>query len=96
MLPAGAGGVAGLAHPSYDLRERTLRELTDGGLGAIEVAGPGVTPRLGRRWRGWADRLGLVPIAGSDFHAPDRPGRWVGSITTPVPDLERLRRARDG
>ena len=34
-----------------------------------------------------------MPIAGSDFHAPDRPGRWVGSITTPPADLERLRRA---
>ena len=42
----------------------------------------------------WADEFHLVPIAGSDFHAPDRPGRWVGSITTPPADLERLRRAR--
>ena len=25
---------------------------------------------------------------GSDFHAPDRPGRWVGSITIPPADLE--------
>ena len=38
-------------------------------------------------WR-WADEFHLVPIAGSDFHAPDRPGRWVGSITTPPADLE--------
>ncbi|MBX6312075.1 MAG: PHP domain-containing protein, partial [Isosphaeraceae bacterium] len=82
-LIRGAGGVAGLAHPPYDLREQTLRDLWAAGLGAIEVAGPGIDPRLGRRWRAWADRLGLVPIAGSDFHAPDRPGRWVGSITTP-------------
>ncbi|MGD0043645.1 MAG: hypothetical protein ABSE84_25105, partial [Isosphaeraceae bacterium] len=48
----------------------------------------------GRRPRAWADEFHLVPIAGSDFHAPDRPGRWVGSITTPPADLERLRRAR--
>ena len=36
----------------------------------------------------WADEFHLVPIAGSDFHAPDRPGRWVGSITTPPADLD--------
>jgi predicted metal-dependent phosphoesterase TrpH len=90
-----AGGVAGLAHPPYDLGETALRTLADGGLEAIEVAGPGVDRRRGARFRAWADHLGLVPIAGSDFHAPDRPGRWVGSTTTPGGDLERLRdRAR--
>jgi hypothetical protein len=39
--------------------------------------------------------LHLVPIAGSDFHAPDRPGHWVGSMTTSESDLERLRHVRD-
>lgn len=89
-----AGGVAGLAHPPYDLRWETLRELVDAGLGSIEVDGPGIDARLGRRWRDWADDLGLAPIAGSDFHVSDRPGRWVGSITTPGAGLERLRDLR--
>jgi predicted metal-dependent phosphoesterase TrpH len=92
-LIRGAGGVAGLAHPRHDLREAGLRKLADAGLGAIEVAGPGIDSRRGIRWRDWSNRLGLVPIAGSDFHASDRPGRWLGSITTPGADLERLRRA---
>jgi predicted metal-dependent phosphoesterase TrpH len=92
-LIRGAGGVAGLAHPPYDLRERELQPLVAAGLRAIEVDGPGIGPPRGRRWRAWADRLGLVPIAGSDFHAPDRPGRWVGAITTPDAVLERLRDA---
>lgn len=95
-LIRGAGGVAGLAHPPYDLRERALRILADAGLGALEVAGHAVDARHGRRWRDWADRLGLVPIAGSDFHAHDRPGRWIGSITTPGEDLDRLRRRAHG
>jgi hypothetical protein len=86
-----AGGVAGLAHPRHDWNERGLRDLVTGGLGSIEVAGPGVARGRGPRLRAWADRLGLVPIAGSDFHAPDRPGRWVGAITTPAADLDRLR-----
>ena len=93
-LIRGAGGVAGLAHPPFDLRQSTLAELAEGGLGAIEVAGPGVDRKCGLRWRGWSDAMGLAPIAGSDFHAPDRPGRWVGSIATPAEDLGRLRSLR--
>jgi len=94
-LVRGAGGVAGWAHPPYDLHFDTLRTLADAGLGAVEVGGPGITPRVGQRWRGWADELGLAVTAGSDFHAPDRPGRWVGSITLPISDLDRLRRCRN-
>lgn len=89
-LTAAAGGVAALAHPPFNLREATLKALADGGLTAVEVAGPGINPRLGRRWRDWAAALGLVPIAGSDFHAPGA-GRWVGATTTPAADFERLR-----
>jgi 3',5'-nucleoside bisphosphate phosphatase len=95
-LVRGAGGVAGLAHPPYDLRESSLAALADLGLGSLEVAGHAIDARRGRRLRDWADRHDLVPIAGSDFHAADRPGRWLGSITTPGPDLERLRRKAAG
>jgi len=90
-LTVAAGGVAGLAHPPISLRSSDLRELADGGLGAVEVAGPAVNPRLGLRWRAWAEEFGLVPLAGSDFHAPGRPGRWVGAAAAPDADLERLR-----
>ena len=87
-----AGGVAALAHPPNDLREAKLREFADQGLHAIEVEGPGFSNGKSRRLRIWADQLGLVGIAGSDFHSADRPGRWVGAITTPPDDLERLRK----
>jgi predicted metal-dependent phosphoesterase TrpH len=94
-LVAGAGGVAALAHPPFNLRREALARLANAGLAALEVAGPGISNRLGRRFRTWAAELGLVPVAGSDFHAPDRPGRWVGAITTPAIDLERLRQGRE-
>ena len=90
-LIRGAGGVAGLAHPPYDLHSNDLRELVVAGLGAIEVGGSGIDARLGLRWRGWADEMGLAPIAGTDFHSADRPGRWVGAVTTPSVDFDRLR-----
>ena len=89
-----AGGVASWAHPPYNLRLESLRALADAGLQAIETAGPGIQNRIGRRFRDWAEALDLVPTAGSDFHAPDRPGRWVGAITTPDVDLDRLRARR--
>ncbi len=90
-----AGGVAGWAHPPYDLRCEALRAMADAGLGAVEVDGPGITPRVGRRWRAWAEEFGLAVTAGSDFHAPDRPGRWVGAITSTTAELERLRGLRN-
>ena len=86
-----AGGVAALAHPPYDLREQTLECFVAMGLAAIEVDGPGIAKSRRPRLVTWAERFDLVPVAGSDFHANDRPGRWVGSTTTPRDDLERLR-----
>ncbi|WP_169978738.1 PHP domain-containing protein [Tautonia rosea] len=86
-----AGGVAGLPHPPYDFSLERLASYREAGLAALEVDGPGVDNRRSRRWREIADRFDLVPIAGSDFHAPDRAGRWVGAIATPADDLNRLR-----
>jgi predicted metal-dependent phosphoesterase TrpH len=88
-----AGGVAALAHPPHDFGESAIRTLAESGLRAIEVNGPGCSHGLGRRLRAVADRLGLIGVAGSDFHAPDRPGRWVGAVTTDQQSLERLRHA---
>jgi 3',5'-nucleoside bisphosphate phosphatase len=89
----GAGGVSALAHPPIDLRESTLHSLIELGMRAIEVDGPGFSTRLSQRIRAQASRLNLIQIAGSDFHAPDRPGRWVGAITTTRDQLELLRAA---
>jgi len=89
-----AGGVAALAHPPFNLRESSLRALVDLGLRAIEVEGPGTSLPLHHRLKARADRLALVGIAGSDFHAPGGPGRWVGFITTDPDQLKRLRDAR--
>ena len=94
-LVRAAGGVAALAHPPYDLRERDLEAFVETGLGAIEVGGPGVASSRRPRLRRWAEQFGLIPVAGSDFHANDRPGRWVGSTTTPRDVLDQLRARSD-
>ena len=92
-LVRAAGGVAALAHPPVDLRESTLRMLVELGLCAIEADGPGFSRNLSRRIQAQASRLELISTAGSDFHAADRPGRWVGAITTTRDQLEHLRAA---
>lgn len=86
-----AGGVAALAHPPHDFGESSIRALADAGMRAIEVDGPGCSSGLGRRLRAIAPRLGLIGIAGSDFHTADRPGRRVGAFTTDPEALARLR-----
>jgi hypothetical protein len=88
-----SGGVAALAHPPHDFGESAIRVLADGGLRAVEVAGPGCSRGLGRRLEAIAGRLGLIGVAGSDFHAADRPGRWVGAVATDRVTVERLRAA---
>jgi predicted metal-dependent phosphoesterase TrpH len=48
---------------------------------------------LARRRADWAQEAGLFPIAGTDFHAPDRARSWVGAITKPRVQFERPREA---
>ncbi len=93
----GAGGVAGLAHPPFNLRESSLRvprrlepprpsRFKDQSAPAPPATGSDLKPRP------TASRL--VGIGGSDFHAPNGPGRWVGFITTDPDQLKRLRDRR--
>ena len=89
---AAAGGVSALAHPPADLRELTLCTLIELGLCAIEVDGPGFSRSLSRRLHVQADRLGLIGIAGSDFHAPDRPGRGLVRLRLPESSLSACAR----
>jgi predicted metal-dependent phosphoesterase TrpH len=86
-----AGGSAALAHPPRGLGLAALADMRDAGLVAMEVDGPRVPNNRARSLRDLATRLDLVPIAGSDFHAPDRPGAHVGSVTTPAETLARLK-----
>ncbi len=88
-----SGGIAALAHPPFDFPELRLGALVSAGLQALEVDGPGFSTGKSRRLRAWAARLGLLAVAGSDFHAPGRPGHWIGSVNTPAAELGRLRSA---
>lgn len=94
-----AGGIAALAHAGLlrcegrHLRE-LIAELTDAGLGALEVWHSSHNAVTTRRLMKLALAHDLVPTGGSDFHgamSPDiRLGRGFGSLDVPDDILDRL------
>lgn len=97
-----AGGVPVLAHPVPPRRgwmdplglRGILPALRDAGLGGLECFYPGYAPRVSRWLVGLADRFGLVPTGGSDFHGPWRPNNPFGVVAAPADTVERLEAAR--
>lgn len=87
-----AGGVAVLAHPGAALPVLQVERLHEAGLKGIEVWHPQHNMLTQRRWREVADRLGLIPSGGSDFHGTHR-GAGLGDMPVPERTLERLRTA---
>ncbi|MBW3601867.1 MAG: PHP domain-containing protein [Actinobacteria bacterium] len=90
-----AGGVAVLAHPELSSRhgavtEELVAELARTGLAGLEADHAGHDGDAVRRWRGCADRLGLLVTGSSDFHGAGREVR-IGAGTTPLARLDRLR-----
>ncbi|MEO5988825.1 MAG: PHP domain-containing protein [Candidatus Eisenbacteria bacterium] len=87
-----AGGVAVLAHPGSALAVLQVERLHEAGLTGIEVWHPQHNMATQRRWKETADRLGLIPSGGSDFHSSHR-GAGLGDMPVPERTLERLRTA---
>ena len=81
-----AGGLAVVAHPTYiDNMERVIGELVSAGLTGMEVYYRRYTPEQVSDLRRVADRLGLFPLGGSDYHAMERDSETEpGDI--PLPD----------
>lgn len=92
------GGAPVMAHPiptqaqhldPFGLAE-LLPRLKKVGLVGIDAYYGTYTPETVRRLVELAERLGLVPAGGSDFHGPDM-GATLGSTGVPVESVERLR-----
>jgi predicted metal-dependent phosphoesterase TrpH len=81
-----AGGIAVVAHPTYiDDMERVIADLVPAGLTGMEVYYRRYTPEQVESLRRVAERLGLFPLGGSDYHAMDRDSETEpGDI--PLPD----------
>ncbi|MHB8376739.1 MAG: PHP domain-containing protein [Dehalococcoidia bacterium] len=86
------GGMACLAHPAdlHDL-DALLAELTAAGMAAMEVFYKDYAPETVERLRQTAERHGLLPLGGSDYHGifgNDEP--LPGNIPLPDSAIERF------
>ena len=82
-LIRGAGGLPSLAHPLQtglddEDFEKLLKRLTDAGLWGIEAVYSSHSPEDIYRCLGWAEKFGLYPTAGSDFHGGNSPNIDLG------------------
>ena len=92
------GGVPSLAHPgTVDGLERLLPLLVDAGLVGIECYYPSHTPEFTALCLSLAERHGLVPTGGSDFHGRGDHGSDLGGVFVPPECIASLeaRRPRD-
>lgn len=87
----GAGGVAVMAHPSYDGTRKNILELVRLGLQGLEANYPGCPPNRVRQLRELALELGLVVSGGSDCHGPGSRWHAVGACTATRTELDKLR-----
>ena len=84
-----AGGTASIAHPGANsISRQELKSMADTGLDAVEAWHPEHPPNQAEAFVRWADGLGLLVTAGSDFHgASVQPERKLGDRTL---SLERF------
>jgi predicted metal-dependent phosphoesterase TrpH len=95
-LVRGAGGTATIAHPAVSrLDRRELERARDAGVVGLEVHHADHDPGTRERLLRWAEELGMVPTAGSDYHGETiSPDRHLGDVTMPAEDLARLEALR--
>jgi len=91
----GVGGLATLAHPrelsAAGSLDKLLERLTTAGLTGIEVYYQDYLPAEVEAFLRIAERYGLLPLGGSDFHGlGGRQQREPGDIPLPMEPVERL------
>ena len=79
-LVHGAGGTTSVAHPGANgISKQELKVLAAAGLDAVEAFHPEHPPNQAEAYQRWAEELGMLVTAGSDFHGPGvQPGRKLG------------------
>jgi predicted metal-dependent phosphoesterase TrpH len=80
-----AGGIASMAHPvrvaknHWDTLTEYVSRLTEMGMRGIEVFHSDHTPENVAFYQSLADRFGLIPTGGSDFHGGNKPLIFLGT-----------------
>jgi predicted metal-dependent phosphoesterase TrpH len=97
-----AGGIPVLAHPATiqmpdDQLKGLIKGLRERGLGGLEVYYAEHKPENIRKFRRWADELGLLCTGGTDYHGACTPdlklGSGFGNLHVPDEILVRLKEA---
>jgi hypothetical protein len=88
-----AGGTATLAHPGSSKMERyDIQLLSEAGLDGLEALHSDHNPSVREKYLSIAQKFGLVPTGGSDFHGEQvTPGKRPGDATTPPENFAKLR-----
>jgi predicted metal-dependent phosphoesterase TrpH len=84
-----AGGLAVLAHPGASATPERLKALAALGLDGVEVRHPSHDDAEIGRLLALADRLGLLPSGGSDWHGQADGTRALGVMRVPADWLDR-------
>lgn len=96
-----AGGIPVLAHPTlYHMSDKRLElllyRLKEAGLAAMECIYSTYTPSEERQMKKLADKYGLLPSGGSDFHGTTKPkldlAVGYGNLTVPEEILTNLKK----
>jgi len=96
-----AGGIPVLAHPTlYHMSDKRLElllyRLKEAGLAAMECIYCTYTPSEERQMKKFADKYGLLPSGGSDFHGTTKPkldlGTGYGNLQVPEEILTNLKK----
>ena len=87
-LITSVGGIPVLAHPREVKNVgQYIPELKEAGLVGIEVYCPGYSPKEVSQLETLANREGLIPCGGSDYHALDTPGEYLPGDVGPSLDI---------
>jgi len=102
-LTRASGGVSVLAHPhtvadDQDDFATTFAAVADIGIDGVECYYSEYPPEMQIALASWAERLGLVPSGGSDYHGAYKPGLVVGTgrgdLVVPDETVARLEERR--
>ena len=85
------GAVPVLAHPAYlNDMETTIAELAEAGIVGLEVHYAQFSPETVQQLAGLAERYGLIPCGGSDYHGLGNEGEPLPGILGPPPETVGL------